>query len=88
MFGFKLQKFMLKDRFIKQCYGGVIGLEKVPTKKIPNKTVYIVNRDPSYKKEQHWVVLWYNETPEYFDSLGQFPPCSIKERLSLNASAF
>ena len=37
MFGFELQELMLKDPFIKQCYGGVIALDEIPKVKFPIK---------------------------------------------------
>ena len=88
MFEFELQEFMLKDLFIRQCYGGVIALDEIPKVKVRNKTVYIVNTDPSYKKGQHWILIWYNEKPEYFDPLAQFPPPQIQESLFLTGLAF
>ena len=88
MFGFELQEFMLKDPRIRQYYGGVIALDEIPKEKVLNQTVYIVNTDPSYKKGQHWILVWYHAIPKYFDPLAHFLPPQIQESLFLNGAAF
>ena len=86
MFGFEIQEFMLKDPFIRRYYGGVIALDEIP--KVPKKSVYIVNMDPSHKKGQHWILIWYHDIPEYFDPLGHFPSAQMQESLFLKKSSF
>ena len=88
MFGFELQEFMLKDPYIRRYYGGVIALDEIPKVKVSNKTVYIVNTDPSYKKGQHWILIWYHDIPKYFDPLAHFPSSQMQEILFLKKSAF
>ena len=88
MFGFELQEFMLKDPWIRRYYGGVISSDEIPKVKVPNKTVHIVNTDPSYKKGQHWILIWYHDIPEYFDPLAHFPSLQMRESLFLNKSSF
>ena len=41
---------MLEDPCVRRHYGGVIALDEIPKVKVSNKTVCIVNTDPSYKK--------------------------------------
>ena len=88
MFGFELQEFILKDPWKRRCYGGVISSDEIPKVKVPNKTVYIVNTDPSYKKGQHWILIWYHDIPEYFDPLAHFPSPEMRASLFFNKSAF
>ena len=63
-------------------------LDEIPKQKVPKKTVYIVNTDPSYKKGQHWILICYHDIPEYFDPLAHFPSPQMQERLFLKKSAF
>ena len=88
MYGYELQTFMLKDSYIKKHYGGVLALDELPKKKLLQKTVYIVNTDKSHKKGQHWVLLWIDEQPEYFDSFAQLPPKDIQDTLVKNGSMY
>ena len=79
---------MLKDPCIRRYYGGVIALDELPKAKVPDKTIYIVNTDPSYKKRQHWILIWYHDIPEYFDPLAHFPSPQMQESLFFKKSFY
>ena len=52
-------------------FGGVYAVDKIPTN-VTNK-FYIFNIDPANKSGRHWIAMYFDKTPEYFDSLGEPP---------------
>lgn len=62
---------ILKDLPI---FGGVLASDQLPSYDEQDlKKLYILNTDPSTKPGKHWVAIYINKTPEFFDSLGRKP---------------
>lgn len=71
----ELQKLVNQDPILKKIFLGVFPCDKLPTS-IPYKpAALIVNTDPSYKKGEHWVAIFFDVWNEavYFDSYGLSP---------------
>lgn len=59
-------------------FGGVLAADQLPMIQVKGK-FYIINTDPSTKPGKHWIAVYMDETPEFFDSLGQAPSTYKKE---------
>lgn len=76
MNGRELSDVLEKDNYAKRVFKGVVPRDKLADlEPLSPPALYIVNTDPSYRKGEHWVVLYFDGTgkAEYFDSFG-LPP--------------
>ena len=71
----QLKRYMLNDKAIRQCYGGVVPKNHLPILLRKKPLLYIVNTDASYEQGEHWTVIWFDKKTinEYFDPLGYAP---------------
>ena len=59
---------------IKPYFGGVLSKDTLPTSVTNTPRIYIVNMQDSNQPGDHWIVIWIDTIPEYFNSLAQKPP--------------
>lgn len=80
---FEIDRFMRKDPFIRQMYGGVKAIDQLDI--LPKEpSIYIINHDPSTEPGTHWIALFIDSTPEHFDSLGHYPINSLQNYIIIN----
>lgn len=65
---------IIKNHKNKSLFLGVFPRNLLP-QQVKYPSCMIINTDPSYKKGQHWISIYYNrdQTAEFFDSYG-YPP--------------
>ena len=75
MYTEELVKLLIKNRFTRDVFCGVIPIDKLPIKKINKMCAFIVNTDESNLPGEHWFAIFVpkNGPIEYFDSYG-IPP--------------
>lgn len=80
MFSNELQNYLLKDKFSRKIYCGVIPIDKLHARRIKKPCAFIVNNQESDKQGEHWFAIFIPryDKAEYFDSYG-LPP--IDERV-------
>ena len=78
----QVEKALLKDKYVKKHYCGVIPLDFLPKKKLKTSCYFIVNTHKSYQPGEHWLSIYIPKKGpiEYFDSYGLKP--SNKEILN------
>ena len=71
----QLIDILLKDKYAKKNFCGVIPLDHLPSKKLTHDCSFIVNSDKSHEKGQHWFAIYapLNGYVEYFDPFGLRP---------------
>ena len=65
---------MMSHPIIKTYFGGVLSNDTLPTSAINTPRIYIVNMQNSNQPGDHWIVIWIDTIPEYFNSLAEKPP--------------
>lgn len=78
----QLESYMLKDPFIRKCYGGVLAVDQLPLA-VSKPSIFIVNTDPISMPGEHWVVLFMDNVNEHFDSAGIAPRPDFKDYLTM-----
>ena len=75
MYTDQLINALLKNKFSRKVFCGVIPLDHVPLKKINRVCAFVVNTHESYKSGEHWFCIFVPKLGpiEYFDSFG-LPP--------------
>ena len=83
----ELERFMLKDMYIRKLYGGVLPKDYLPLM-VGEPKMFIVNCDESTKKGSHWAVVYLvnHSTSEYFDPLGSIPSIDFANYLMLQSN--
>ena len=79
---------MMRDPLIRPLYGGTLAKDKLPLPPTKMPKIYIVNQQNSHQPGNHWIVMWIDTTPEYFDSLGKEPHAEFRHWLSLKKTPF
>jgi len=67
-------QFLAKDEALMKKFGGVLPIDKLPSKSI-ERSFFIINTDPALLPGEHWVCIFFPQEspPEFFDSLGRDP---------------
>lgn len=70
----ELENLVKQDPVLKKIFLGVFPSDKLP-KSMTKPSALIINTDPSYKKGEHWVAVFFDawNQVEYFDSYGLEP---------------
>jgi len=71
----QLTNILLKDKYAKNYFCGVIPIDKLPGKNIKKPCSFIVNTDNSKRAGEHWFAIFIPKFGkiEYFDSYGLKP---------------
>ena len=70
----ELERYMVDHPTIKPYFGGVLSKDTLPSNIISTPRIYIVNMQNADQPGDHWIVIWIDAIPEYFDSLAEKPP--------------
>ena len=71
----QLIDILLRDKYAKKYFCGVLPLDHLPSKKLTHDCSFIVNSDKSHEKGMHWFAIYapLNGYVEYFDPFGLRP---------------
>lgn len=69
----ELDRYMSTHPIIKPYFGGILSKDTLPTRIITTPRKYIVNMQNSNQPGDHWIVIWMDTVPEYFNSLAEKP---------------
>jgi hypothetical protein len=84
MNGKQLERILRSNPHTRQHFLGVFAADNLPhSKKYPH--CFVANTDPHYRKGQHWVSIWVqnSHSAEYFCSLGEPPNARLQKYLSI-----
>lgn len=82
----QLEDILSNNCITKKYFTGVYSINTLKNIKVKPRLV-ICNTDPSYKTGKHWVLFFfYNNTVDYFDSLGKKPEYYGKEFITFMKS--
>ena len=70
----ELERYMMNHPIIKPYFGGVLSKDTLLTSVTNTPRIYIVNMQDSNQPGDHWIVIWIDTIPEYFNSLAEKPP--------------
>jgi hypothetical protein len=78
MYTHHLVKLLLKNKFTRKIFCGVVPFDQIKLRILKHSCSFIVNTHDSSKAGEHWFAVFVpkNGIPEYFDSYGE--PPSIK----------
>ena len=79
----ELEEKLFSDHHIRDIPGGVYASDTITIHVKKRPLLHIVNNDPSYMPEKHWMVIYIGEDGfvEYFDPLGEAPNSTIEHYL-------
>lgn len=69
----QIRLILLSNSVTRPYFGGIVSHDELHLLKPKSKEFYIVNTDYSTGEGIHWVVLFFDEHGEFFDSLGKLP---------------
>ena len=84
----ELEEKLFSDPFTRLTSAGVHVLNELPTDVVSRPRLFIVNTEPNYLPEKHWVSLYLEaegEKAEYFDPLGDPPNATLHSFLMRNS---
>ena len=69
-----IEKALFKDFFTQKCFLGVFPRDEMPSI-IFYPSCFIVNTEPSFKKGEHWLAMYFDKSRNcfFFDSFGHDP---------------
>ena len=70
----ELERYMIGHPIIKPYFGGVLSKDTLPSSITNTPRIYIVNMQNSNQPGDHWIAIWVDTVPEYFNSLAEKPP--------------
>ena len=91
MYSNKIENYLIRDKFARKIYCGVIAIDQIPMVKVKRPCAFIVNNQESDRPGEHWVAIYIPRYrhPEYFDSYGMPPfDTRIKRFLKINGPNF
>ena len=75
----QLEDAIMRDPICAKIFGGVKAADKLPSYVSNSHKFYITNTQNLKEPGEHWVVIYSNMLPEFFDSCGQSPESYKKE---------
>ena len=70
---FQLEDAIRRDAVSSARFGGVKAADELPTCVDHSRKFFIVNTHNSYQTGEHWVAMYLDPVPEFFDSLALSP---------------
>lgn len=71
----EINSLIVKDPLLSKIYLGTFASDQLSFHLVKYPSAMIVNTDPSFKRGQHWVALYFDSEKhcDYFDSFGFYP---------------
>ncbi len=84
----EIDDYMEKDPYIRRYYGGTLAKDQLPIYVTNGPKIYVLNLQNSNQPGNHWITMWMDKIPEYFDSLGEGPIEEFQNYLIVHGPKF